>query len=281
MITDQTSQRQISARWQSGMVQSNGIAIHYLRTGLGKKPVVCAHGITDNGACWSGVAKALESRYECIMYDTRGHGLSDKPDWGYDIDTLADDLYGVIQAFGLHKPLLMGHSLGGATIARFLSRYPDSAYGAILEDPVRFEMGNEQRQELLDVRNWVIDNIGKWGSLDREELLHFSIYKGRPGWSRLAEHEQWTDAKKQVSPKVTTLLDKIINVPDDLAGTTVPVLICKADATPAKRVIHRELIAKMPNVSMVHIDGAGHNVRRDKPEQFLHEITRFLDSIGY
>ncbi|TMF04127.1 MAG: alpha/beta fold hydrolase, partial [Chloroflexi bacterium] len=63
--------------WTSGDVNSNGIRIHYTRT-RGHKPVlVLAHGATDSGLCWTRLARELESDYDVIMPDARGHGLSE------------------------------------------------------------------------------------------------------------------------------------------------------------------------------------------------------------
>jgi N-formylmaleamate deformylase len=55
------------AQWQSGDVTANGIKIHYTRTGGGKTPLVLNHGATDNGLCWTPVARALEAEYDVIM----------------------------------------------------------------------------------------------------------------------------------------------------------------------------------------------------------------------
>jgi N-formylmaleamate deformylase len=64
------------AHWQSGDVTANGIRLHYTRTGGDKPPLVLAHGVTDDGLCWTPVAAALAPDYDVIMVDARGHGRS-------------------------------------------------------------------------------------------------------------------------------------------------------------------------------------------------------------
>src|SRR6185295_17449748 len=59
----------------------------------------------------------------CIAYDRRGHGRSNDPGRGYDFDTLADDLATVLDRLDLHDVTLVGHSMGGGEIARYLSRH--------------------------------------------------------------------------------------------------------------------------------------------------------------
>ena len=61
-----------------------------------------------------------------VLYDRRGHGRSDRPATGYDIDTLADDLAAVIGHFGLHEATLVAHSLGSKEAIRYLTRHGDA-----------------------------------------------------------------------------------------------------------------------------------------------------------
>ena len=121
--------------WTSGDVATNGIRMHYYRTGGGKPPLVLAHGATDDGLCWTRVARALESDYDVIMPDARGHGLSDAPANGYSSQDHAADLAGLIGALELKTPAIGGHSMGAAATLRLVADYPDLVRGAFLEDP--------------------------------------------------------------------------------------------------------------------------------------------------
>jgi non-heme chloroperoxidase len=62
----------------------------------------------------------------CVLYDRRGHGRSDRPAAGYDIDTMADDLAAVIDHFDLHETTLVAHSLASKEAIRYLTRHGDS-----------------------------------------------------------------------------------------------------------------------------------------------------------
>jgi pimeloyl-ACP methyl ester carboxylesterase len=74
--------RQAVGQWFTGDTLANGMKIHYHRTGGDKPALVLSHGSTGNGLFWTRVARALESDYDVIMYDQRGHGLSDAPPSG-------------------------------------------------------------------------------------------------------------------------------------------------------------------------------------------------------
>ena len=63
--------------WTDGYVLANGIRIHYWRTGGDKPTMIMAHGSSDNGMCWTNLAKELVDDYDIILPDARGHGLSD------------------------------------------------------------------------------------------------------------------------------------------------------------------------------------------------------------
>jgi len=85
--------------WYDGTVEANGIRQHYWRTGDGSQPaIVLCHGVTDNGLCWTPVARALENDYDVIMVDARGHGLSDAPEDGYGTEDRADDVAALVRA---------------------------------------------------------------------------------------------------------------------------------------------------------------------------------------
>jgi len=67
------------SHWTDGYVMANGIRIHYWRTGGGKPPMVLADGSSDDVLCWTNLAKELEDSFDIILFDARGHGLSDPP----------------------------------------------------------------------------------------------------------------------------------------------------------------------------------------------------------
>lgn len=103
--------------WIREICEANGINIHYMRTGGYKPPLVLLHGLTGSGACWTPLARTLESDYDVIMPDARGHGKSSAPLHGYLYRDHASDVIGLIEALELAAPVLLGHSMGGMTAA--------------------------------------------------------------------------------------------------------------------------------------------------------------------
>lgn len=88
-------------------------------------PVVLIHGWPLSGDSWDPVSNALaDAGFRAISYDRRGFGRSDQPSGGYDYDTFADDLADVMAAMGVSdNAALVGFSMGGGEIARYMSRH--------------------------------------------------------------------------------------------------------------------------------------------------------------
>ena len=101
----------------------DGTRLYWREWGRGT-PVMFVHSWCLHSQMWDYQFAALaDRRIRCIAYDRRGHGHSDQPTFGYDYDTLADDMASVITALDLRDLTLVGHSMGGAEIVRYLSRH--------------------------------------------------------------------------------------------------------------------------------------------------------------
>jgi N-formylmaleamate deformylase len=123
------------ADWMSGVCETNGIDIHYSRTGGSKPPVVLLHGLAGNGSCWTPLAGGLAGEYDVVMPDARGHGDSSTPLAAYRYQDYAADVIGIIQGLELAAPCLLGHSMGGLTAAVVASQLGAAVRGLILVDP--------------------------------------------------------------------------------------------------------------------------------------------------
>lgn len=100
----------------------NPVNLFYQDLGKGK-PVVFIHGWPSSHALWEYQLAELPKKFRCIAYDRRGFGNSDKPWTGYDYDTFSDDLHSVIETLDLSDITLVGFSMGGGEVVRYLSRH--------------------------------------------------------------------------------------------------------------------------------------------------------------
>lgn len=264
--------------WESASVQSNGIRLHYWRTGhSGRQVIIMSHGITDYGLNWATLASKLEQDYDLIMYDSRGHGFSEKPEGPYDLNTHVEDLAGLIRALNIEKPILIGHSMGGSIVGKTAATYPDLPLAVIMEDPPMEEMLETLTEAIIpDWKNWV--NTQR--HMPKADLMKAASKEFHPGWTPFL-YDQWAESKHLVSPNVVDILpgEGFGNPRDYFQHITVPALILKADAEAPLRKRHLEAAALLPNGRLVHIDGAGHVIRNDKPEEVENQIRLFLSSL--
>ncbi|REC96171.1 alpha/beta fold hydrolase [Kushneria indalinina] len=119
----------------ANIIDSNNNAIDLYYQDCGQGPtVVLIHGWPLSHRMWEYQINALtEAGYRCIAYDRRGFGESEKPWQGYDYDTLADDLAGLLEHLNIDDATLVGFSMGGGEVARYLGRHGSKRVrGAVL-----------------------------------------------------------------------------------------------------------------------------------------------------
>ena len=101
----------------------DGTQIYYKDWGEGQ-PVVFSHGWPLNGDAWENQMLFLvQNGYRAIAHDRRGHGRSDQPSGGNELDTYSDDLARLFEELDLHDAVMVGHSTGGGEVARYIGRH--------------------------------------------------------------------------------------------------------------------------------------------------------------
>jgi N-formylmaleamate deformylase len=267
--------------WQTGDLIANDIRLHYTRTGGGKPALVLAHGVTDSGLCWTPVAGKLAADFDVIMVDARGHGESESPETGYDAATQAADLAGLIECLRLHKPALMGHSMGAVSVLALAGLYPDVPAAVVLEDPPPFwarpaQPAPPDEQRATAMRTWMESLRGK----TREQLIE-DVRQQSPTWPE-AELGPWADAKVAFARNRVRPWTPSAHQPDwpaILRRITAPVLAIAADGEKGAALSDEgiaTLKAAVPHAEVVRLAGAGHNIRREQTAAFMAAVSAFL-----
>ena len=108
------------------------------------------HGFGSSTYTWRKSVDALAPRYRVYALDLKGFGLTAKPkDGRYHMDAYTRHLLGFLDAMKLERPVLVGHSLGGAVVARLALLHPERVGGLVLEDPLPVEMPRVNGGEFL------------------------------------------------------------------------------------------------------------------------------------
>jgi pimeloyl-ACP methyl ester carboxylesterase len=287
--------------WSDGFVYDNGVRIHYYHaiSQPGKQVIVMVHGVTDNGLCWTTLTWKLQNSYDIYMLDTRGHGLSDPFTPSDDGETLIKDVVGFVKAMNFNKPILIGHSMGAATVMRVGAEYPGLARAIIMLDP--FITGSIGRgpgstnnappkkpdNKNSDAKKLSINMFG-----DPEKLVAQNNYSyddlvklGRqqnPKWD-IVDVKYWALSKKQYHGAYTqseaNAMFGTMNITGALAKITVPSLILKADTSPEGRKANEAAVKGLKLIKLVHIDGAAHNLHHDELARTVKEINEFLSTL--
>lgn len=260
------------AAWKTGTCETNGIDVHYLRTGGNKPPVVLLHGLILSGACWTPLARTLQQDCDVIMPDARGHGNSEAPDHGYLYDNLATDVEGLIEALDLANPVLLGHSMGGMTAAVVASRTPRRLRGLILADPT-FLTPQRQREvhesDVADQHRRIL-NKSKENVLAELRVRHSRRSPEIIELFAQARFQTSIHAFKILTPPNPDYL-QIIHALD------VPTLLIIGGAS---SVVSPEMAAELAKLNqylkVVQIEGAGHGIPYDQPERFSVAVQTFL-----
>ncbi|HTK11579.1 MAG TPA: alpha/beta hydrolase [Ktedonobacteraceae bacterium] len=270
---------------QSKMIDLPSGRFHYLNWGTedaGRPAVVLLHGITSSAKSWVRVGPALADRYRVYALDMRGHGDSPKPPAGnYGLRQTADDAAAFIEALELDHPILIGHSWGGATAMMLASGVgsekpvPNFAK-IILEDPARTFDSDDPEKATVSHRK----DAGRPLADVRRELI-----ANNPGWSE-EDIEGKLEAVNKMSPEaiisVFREVGQLGNLLPLLAQLPAPTLLLRADpdlGTTLPGATWDEARGYLPSHSQaVQIDGATHNMHRNKFAAFMQAVNAFLRS---
>ncbi len=125
---------------ENGFITTNGLQIHYrrwqsLNDNPNLSPILLLHGLASSSHIWNLVAPLLNRHgYTVTALDQRGHGESEKPDSGYDFDTILADDAAAMDVLGIEHPILVGHSWGAMVALQFAALHVEQVRALVLVD---------------------------------------------------------------------------------------------------------------------------------------------------
>lgn len=130
-----TSEKAASMTPVPRTITVNTLQLHVMDWGGNGSPLLLVHGLASSLHMFDLIAPALTAHHHVYAIDMRGHGESDKPDSGYDFETISRDLDSAVRELGIHEPFtLIGHSWGAYTALYYAATRPKNVKKAVLLD---------------------------------------------------------------------------------------------------------------------------------------------------
>jgi non-heme chloroperoxidase len=265
---------------------SDGTELYCKDWGSGT-PIILLHGWPLSADSWDDQAMVFaESGYRTIAYDRRGFGRSTQPWGGYDYDTLADDLAAVIGQTGARDAVLVGFSMGGGEIARYMSRHGGKsvAKAALVSSVVPYML--KTRDNPHGTAPAVFDGMAKAMQEDRARFFtgffkdFFGVTDTPGAVSAEVLHSAWATAM-QAGLKPTLACAQSFATTDfrpDLAAFTVPTLIIHgtADKTVPIEAAGRAAARGIKGSRLIEYEGAPHGLFVTEKQRLTRDLLQFV-----
>ena len=263
----------------------DGTRLYYKDWGEGR-PVVLIHGWPLSGDTFDDAAVALAERgFRAIVPDRRGFGRSDQPWKGYDYDTFADDVAAVVLEAGVKEPVaIVGFSMGGGEVARFITRHGAAqvSHAVLIGSVVPFLLKTEDNPNGAprEVFDGMIDGIRK----DRGDFFRgfFKSFFGEGKVSDAVLDDAWRQAM-MAGLKPTLACVRAFSETDfrpDLKNFTMPTLVIHGveDATVPVDLTARVVAKAVPGVKLIEYDDGAHGILASHKERLIGDLLGFLDA---
>jgi pimeloyl-ACP methyl ester carboxylesterase len=267
--------------------QGKDIELHYCDYGQGD-PIVLIHGWPLAAASWEyQLAELPLHGKRVVAYDRRGFGHSSKPWDGYDYDTLASDLNAILTELDLQNVTLVGFSMGGGEVARYMSRYNGArvARAIFVSAVTPYLLKTDDNPDGVDKSTFddIIENLGK----DRPDFLT-SFGKKFYGVGLMSKPVSqatldWSqNMALMASPRATTACVKAWSETDfraDLATIKVPTLFIhgSSDETVPLANSAEQAVKHVPNATLVVYDGEPHGLNVTAKDRLNRDILTFVN----
>jgi non-heme chloroperoxidase len=270
-----------------GTVSADIVYLHIEDTGGGGKPVVLIHGWPLTAQAWAPQVPALQAAgYRVVTYDRRGFGRSDKPPSGYDYDVLADDLQRVLDQCALLDVTLVGFSMGGGEVARYMTRHGESRLRSVVfaaavppylmmtadnpEGPLTPEAAQQMRQALEQDRHAFFEQF----------TTDFFSANGVLQVTEAQRREAIALCHQSAQVAALACMDSFATTDfrEDLKKVTVPTLVIhgEADAIVPIEGSGQRTQRAVPHSQLVSVPGAPHGLNVSHAQVFNDALLAFL-----
>ncbi len=253
-------------------VTANGVRHHVQRLGEPRRgaPVVFVHGLVmDNlSSFYFTLANPVAQHAEAILYDLRGHGMSERPPRGYSVAALVADLDALLASLDVRAPVaLVGNSFGGLLALAFAAAHPARVARLALIDAHDGTAGwAAQMASTLALRG---------DARDAKIAENFQAWLGRPSERKRTRLARAAEALVEGTSLVADLRDSPPLAPEELARITCPTLALYGERSDVRD--RGEALAKLVPACELHVlPGCSHSVLWEATAQVRARVTAFV-----
>lgn len=241
------------------------------------KPLIILHGLFGSGDNWLTVSKTLSQNHQLFLLDQRNHGRSGhSSEWNYTV--MAEDLHEFIQKHQLHRPILIGHSMGGKTVMEFSIKYPDVASKIVVVDIAPKAYPLHHQSILEGLKNVQLSELKSRQEAD-EQLANY-IPEGDVRQFLLKNLYRDEQGKFAWRINLSVISDKIAEVgvaqQSENAINTPALFMRGALSNYVKDSDWQNIQHLFPNSSLATIADSGHWVQAEQPSAFIEALQPFL-----
>jgi 3-oxoadipate enol-lactonase/4-carboxymuconolactone decarboxylase len=260
------------------LIQANGIELFYDLTGPGDAPVVVfSNSLGTTLEMWDAQVRALASRYCCLRYDTRGHGRSSTPDETPTIETLGDDLAGLLDALGIDSAHVVGLSLGGMTAQVLAVKHPQKVESLVLMATSAHlppASAWEERARLVQAEGMgaIVDTVmARWFTPDTVAVSPELVRPVRDRFTRI-------DPRGYAA---CCLAISRMDLRERIGAIGAPTLIIAGEDDPATPLeMMEDIHSRIPGARLFVVPEAAHLVAVEQPEMVNEQLRAFLAEVG-
>ena len=245
---------------------------------IGAPPLVFLHGIGGAARAWREQLDSFDNRYRTIAWDMPGYGGSQRLEIT-SIVNLAGALKDFLQAVGVEKPILVGHSIGGMIVQQLLVTDPAIAHSVVLAQtsPAFGKAGGDWQKTFIDAR---------LGPLERGETMEqlapklvSELVGDDPDPHGMEVARDCMASVPEATYKAMMRAMMGFDLRDALPNIAVPSLVLsgsKDDNAPAPMM--KKMASFIPQATYVELDGVGHLANLERPMLFNASLTSFLSA---